>query len=337
MSHNHERKEKVCLNCGAEIHGRYCHVCGQENLEPKETVWHMLRHIIEDITHFDGKFFSTLRYLLLRPGFLSLEYMKGRRASYLHPMRMYLFTSALFFLVFFSFFAHPVHYDEATIRLRDSLEQQAPPAKVSNGLNLRMNVMYSGELFCYLQFNHKYAVNGEHVYDSIQHSLPDSAKDNIIRHFFYRRSAAAASIYHKDPNQFMEKMTANFFHSLAKIFFFCLPLFALCMQLLFWRKKEVYFAAHVIFSLHFFCASFFFIFLICLFTLLAMVAETWLIILAIIVLLGMFAYLYAAMLRFYRQHWLLTFLKFLFQASMFAAMMIVFTAMLWFNSIFSLV
>ena len=103
MSHLAERKEKDCLNCGAVVQGRFCQVCGQENIEPKESFWHLVTHFMYDITHFDGKFFSTLKYLLFKPGFLSHEYLRGRRASYLHPIRMYVFTSAFFFLFFFSF------------------------------------------------------------------------------------------------------------------------------------------------------------------------------------------------------------------------------------------
>lgn len=104
MSHSKERHEKICLNCNAELHGRYCHVCGQENIEPKETVWSLITHFFYDITHFDGKFFSTTRYLITRPGFLPKEYIEGRRARYLHPIRMYVFSSALFFLIFYSLF-----------------------------------------------------------------------------------------------------------------------------------------------------------------------------------------------------------------------------------------
>ena len=104
MSHSKERKEKVCLNCGTNLAGRYCHVCGQENLEPKETVWGLVSHFFNDITHFDGKFFSTVKYLIIRPGFLSSEYIKGRRAGYLHPIRMYIFTASFFFIIFFSIF-----------------------------------------------------------------------------------------------------------------------------------------------------------------------------------------------------------------------------------------
>ena len=61
-----------------------------------------MEHFFNDITHFDGSFFSTVKYLLRKPGFLSSEYMAGRRASYLNPIRMYVFTSAIFFIILFS-------------------------------------------------------------------------------------------------------------------------------------------------------------------------------------------------------------------------------------------
>jgi len=102
VSHLKERKEKNCLNCQTTVIGRYCHLCGQENLEPKETVWHLVQHFFNDITHFDGKFFSTVKLLLRKPGFLSAEYIAGRRMSYLNPIRMYVFTSAFFFIILFS-------------------------------------------------------------------------------------------------------------------------------------------------------------------------------------------------------------------------------------------
>ena len=103
MSRLKERKEKNCLNCKAGVQGRYCHVCGQENIETKESVWDLVSHFFRDITHFDGNFFSTVKYLIIKPGFLSKEYMIGRRASYVNPVRMYIFTSAFFFLLFFTF------------------------------------------------------------------------------------------------------------------------------------------------------------------------------------------------------------------------------------------
>ena len=125
MSHSPSRKETDCLNCGAIVQGRYCHACGQENIEPKETFWHMFTHFLYDITHFDGSFFVTLKDLLFKPGFLSREYMLGRRKKYLHPVRMYVFTSAVFFLIFFSLF----HVSEDDISIKN------PATKVKDGFN----------------------------------------------------------------------------------------------------------------------------------------------------------------------------------------------------------
>src|SRR5689334_20294566 len=102
MSHGKLRRDNTCLNCGSIVWNRYCPNCSQENLEPKESFGSLISHFISDITHFDGKFFSTTRYLLTSPGFLPSEYIAGRRARYLHPIRMYVFTSAVFFLLFFS-------------------------------------------------------------------------------------------------------------------------------------------------------------------------------------------------------------------------------------------
>lgn len=129
MSHSKERHEKICLNCNAELNGRFCHVCGQENIEPKETVWGLVSHFFYDITHFDGKFFSTTKLLITKPGLLPAEYIKGRRARYLHPIRMYVFSSALFFLIFFSLFKPKKMVkesfldDEVAVKVVDTLQK----------------------------------------------------------------------------------------------------------------------------------------------------------------------------------------------------------------------
>nr|MBP6688101.1 DUF3667 domain-containing protein [Lacibacter sp.] len=125
MSHGEGRKEKNCLNCNARVFGRYCHVCGQENIEPKETAWQLVVHFFNDITHFEGKFSKAIRYLLFRPGFLPAEYALGRRMSYMNPVRMYVFTSAFFFIIFFSLFkidddAVALSYAKLEERFRDS-------------------------------------------------------------------------------------------------------------------------------------------------------------------------------------------------------------------------
>jgi Protein of unknown function (DUF3667) len=134
VSHSKEREEKNCLNCGAALTDRYCQNCGQENTEPKETLWTLVSHFFNDITHFDGKFFSTVKYLITKPGFLSAEYIKGRRAGYLHPIRMYVFTSAFFFIIFFSLF-NPVDLINGD---KDDAEQLKELTEASSSLKEKL-------------------------------------------------------------------------------------------------------------------------------------------------------------------------------------------------------
>jgi len=97
----HYRHENDCLNCGTELSGKYCHNCGQENLQLKESFRHMMTHAISDYFHFDHQFFHTLKPLLFQPGKLTNEYMAGKRVQYLHPVKMYIFISLIYFLLLF--------------------------------------------------------------------------------------------------------------------------------------------------------------------------------------------------------------------------------------------
>jgi hypothetical protein len=55
LSHSRQRKDKICLNGDAGMYGRYCHISGRENIEPKEAARSMVTHFFYNITHFDGK------------------------------------------------------------------------------------------------------------------------------------------------------------------------------------------------------------------------------------------------------------------------------------------
>ena len=56
---------------------------------------------IDDYFTLDTKLFKSFIPLLLKPGFLTLEYFKGRRVGYVKPFRMYIITSIVFFFMTF--------------------------------------------------------------------------------------------------------------------------------------------------------------------------------------------------------------------------------------------
>lgn len=88
-----------CANCGARLSGPYCSQCGQLHEHAIHSVWHFAREFFEDFTHADSRLLQTLRGLVFRPGFLTREFLEGRRARYLPPIRLYLVLSLVFFLI----------------------------------------------------------------------------------------------------------------------------------------------------------------------------------------------------------------------------------------------
>jgi hypothetical protein len=87
-----------CDNCGAAVSGSYCAACGQRLEPPVHSLWHFATVATEDLTHADSRLWRTLGALLFHPGYLTREFLAGRRARYLPPVRLYLVISVAFFL-----------------------------------------------------------------------------------------------------------------------------------------------------------------------------------------------------------------------------------------------
>lgn len=349
------------MNCGATVQGRYCHVCGQENTEPKETFWHMVTHFFYDITHFDGSFFVTLKDLLFKPGFLSREYMLGRRRKYLHPVRMYVFTSAVFFLVFFSMF----HVSEKSIsansneRTPEGFTIKEKALKNAKTKEDSANIMKGLELMGYKDDTVKNKVNtksynknndndgftfsiGSEVgkyssvkeYDSIQRSLPGNKRDAWITKVLTRKSVELNEKYNGDQDKLAVEVINKFLHSFPYLLFVSLPLYALFLKLLYIRRrKEYYFADHAVFLVHLYIFTF--LFLLFYFGLDKLEKNThWSaigVVQAILILTGLF-YTLKAMKNFYRQGWGKTILKFIiFNILSFISLIILFTVFLVFS------
>src|SRR5262249_30343130 len=90
----------VCPNCSAEQADEFCPRCGQKRIEPQDlSAREFWREMADDVTSFKTRF-KTLRTLrgLAIPGFLTAEYLAGRRERYLSPFKTYLVCAATFFL-----------------------------------------------------------------------------------------------------------------------------------------------------------------------------------------------------------------------------------------------
>ncbi len=91
--HTHE---SACLNCGTPLMGSHCHSCGQA-AHVHRTLGAFFHDLLHGVFHFEGKVWRTVPMLALRPGKLTREYIDGRRASYVSPLALFLFSVFLLF------------------------------------------------------------------------------------------------------------------------------------------------------------------------------------------------------------------------------------------------
>jgi hypothetical protein len=121
---------RTCPNCGAPAHGPFCYACGQSEKG-------MIRHLSEVISdmadivfNVDSRIFRSLWDLYVRPGYLTIEYLAGRRARYVTPFRLFFFLSIVAFFAIQTSFpkldANDIQFDTS-----ESIEQAKSPEQVN--------------------------------------------------------------------------------------------------------------------------------------------------------------------------------------------------------------
>jgi hypothetical protein len=94
----HTTTTEACLNCGDLLSGPYCAGCGQKTPHIDLTLREFLHDATQELTQLEGKVPATLKALFLEPGRLTLDFLAGRRARWLSPLRLYLICSLAYFL-----------------------------------------------------------------------------------------------------------------------------------------------------------------------------------------------------------------------------------------------
>lgn len=320
LSHLKERTQKNCLNCNAQVYGKYCHICGQENVEPQESVWHLVTHFFNDITHFDGKFFSTLQLLITKPGFLSSEYRMGRRVNYLNPVRMYIFTSFVFFFIFFSFFkAEETLVKEtvgntplAVIQKMDSSAFSEFTRTINSGIPMSKaefeQYLDSSRRENIISFDVKYKSRAE--YDSLLQlkMIREGWLLQKLRHKGFELNEK----YKNRQGMMLSNLSQILAHNFPQMLFISLPLFAWFLHLLYLRQKAFYFVSHGIYTVHLYIFYFIIFFVMMVLNKLSGYTHwSWLEVLSNLLIGVLFVYEYKAMRNFYGQGRGKTILKFL--------------------------
>jgi hypothetical protein len=100
-----EESRESCRNCGTVLRGPHCHRCGQAAREMVRSFPLVVRDFLDTVFEYDGRLWRTLVPLMVRPGYLSVEFLQGRRVRYVNPFRLF------FFLTVIAFFAAQFRFD----------------------------------------------------------------------------------------------------------------------------------------------------------------------------------------------------------------------------------
>jgi hypothetical protein len=92
-----EAPARRCENCGSPLYGEHCFQCGQPTKGLVRHFSSILGDFFDTVLNIDSRVIRTIGPLLVRPGYLSLEYFAGRRVRYVTPMRLFLFMSLVAF------------------------------------------------------------------------------------------------------------------------------------------------------------------------------------------------------------------------------------------------
>jgi hypothetical protein len=291
-----------CLNCGTPTPDRFCPHCGQEATRTTASIQHLAHEFISDTFGYDSKLAHTLVPLVMRPGLLTNEYLRGRRAPYLSPFRLYVFLSLVFFLVF-AWRDTPKNLFKQTAKETTAAQTgmgksvanssqkatSAPPefddGKITIGFSDKENASETIDL------NALPKTVAE--YEAQQRDPKNLKPDSPRRQFFIKRVIMVKEMG-------LAAFAERFFNNLPKMMFLLLPIFALLLKFIYWRSRRLY-IEHLLFALH--CHAFVFLAL----TVMELAQNE---VVSGILVIWMLVYLFWAMRVVYRQGIPKTLLKF---------------------------
>jgi hypothetical protein len=113
-----------CENCGAQLQGHWCAKCGQPAIDYRRSFRHVIADLLNEFLNWDSKFFATIGLLVVRPWKLTNEFLAGHRVRYVHPLRLYLLASILFFFAV-NYGARGLRFEPGNLSPKDRAELEA--------------------------------------------------------------------------------------------------------------------------------------------------------------------------------------------------------------------
>lgn len=253
----------ACENCGHDMVGAYCAACGQKAAPFRRPIRHLGREVVEDYFGFDGKLWRTIGPLLARPGFLTCEYLDGRRNQYVRPVRLYLTASiVLFFLLSVlpegGFLSGAVQVNDESEAAADSLQPNAALAEIEEEITeldvTRASLVATRDSLRVVVTGG--AADRDGTADREAAGVDSTGASAFWEGFGAVMEAKGSRIGEMGEEGAKQWFVDMFTSSMPKAMFVLLPLFAFFLKLLY-ARRERYYGEHLVFALHTHAFAFF--------------------------------------------------------------------------------
>jgi uncharacterized membrane protein/ribosomal protein L32 len=237
-----------CENCGTELRGHYCPHCGQPAIDYRRSFRHVLVDLLDQFLNWDSKFFKTIALILIQPWNLTNEFLAGHRVRYVHPLRLYLLASILFFFAV-SYWAKAIHVtpNRFSPQQRAAIEaklknKNLPPevrAEVENAL--RSEKEQAKQSAPGTPTPKETATPTVANVDFSSSETPQTAFEKWIE----TRAKEKMGEHGTNMQLFIRTLISN----LPYMMLCCIPLFAFVLKVLYVRR-HIFYIDHLIYALH---------------------------------------------------------------------------------------
>jgi len=255
-----------CENCGANMAGPFCAKCGQHAVDYRRSFGRVFADILDSFLNWDSKFFATIWLLITRPWRLTIDFLAGKRVRYVHPLRVYLLASIVFFFVV-NYWAKSIHADPSKLSAEDRAEVAAeldkeedisPEVKTrirsaldAKGLTQpKVQTSPSPEAAVSLRPSASASPLSSVASPSPSGDFGPFVKfDKPPSTGFERWLEQRAKEKMGEHGSKMGLFIATLFQNLPYMMLCCIPLFALVLKVLYVRKR-IFYIDHLVYALH---------------------------------------------------------------------------------------
>jgi hypothetical protein len=329
---NRERPRLThCENCGSQLSGKYCSVCGQPAIDYRRSFRHVIVDVLDSFLNWDSKFFATIGLLITRPWRLTNEFLSGRRVRYLHPGRLYLLASILFFFAV-TFWVKSAHLHPKTLtpgaraEIEADLDKERLTPKQRANIEKALKILppeTAGKIERAIKPKEtptetlKTTDASDKELEEKEPNRPflefennsPSPPPNEFENWIESRAKEKLGEHGTNLQLFLITMISN----LPYMVLCCIPLFAFVLKILYLRKR-VFYIDHLVYALHIHTFAYLAIMLIVLATMglnrtMPGLLAGWI----VGILWAIFAMqIFLSIRRVYRQSWFVSIFKFIF-------------------------